>query len=163
MRCVIGFTIYEDIILPWSLFLRLLSLQASLVFDLLSISETLDVSLAYFDFSSLVHTLESNVDLNHNDDNASRRQLPLYIHYQILLVYSIQSFLYSLVLSTPLVSGRDSHLTFSLENFFLIDSACSVHNSTILDNVYLEIEIHFLMKFSYHLMYCHNSVCCSYM
>src|SRR6218665_1117017 len=160
MRCVIGFTIYEDIILPWSLFLRLLSLHASLVFGLLSISETLDVSLAYFDFSSLAHNLESDVDLNHNDDNASRRQWPLYIHYYILLV-NARSFFFSLVLSTPLVSGPVSHFTFSLENFFLIDSACSVHNSTILDTVYLEIEIHFLINSSYYLMHCHNSVCCS--
>src|SRR6218665_364415 len=46
-----------------------------------------------------------------------------------------------------------SHLTFSLENFFLIDSSCSVHNSTLLDNVYLEIGIHFPMNFSCHLTF----------
>src|SRR6218665_1253112 len=112
------------LLLPWSLFIRSLSLYASLAFGLLSISETLDVSLSFSDFSSPVHNLGLNADLNHNDDNASRRQLPSYIHYQILLVYSCQSLLYSLVLSTRLVSGPDSHLTFSLENFFLIDSRC---------------------------------------
>src|SRR6218665_1620695 len=119
----------------------------------------MDVSLAYFDFPLLVHNLELNADLNYNDDNASRRYLAVYIHYQILLAYSVQSFLYSLVLSTPVVSGSVSHMTFSLENFFVIGSACC--NSTILDIAYLEIGIHFPMNSSCNLLYCHNFVCCS--
>src|SRR6218665_1197529 len=127
--------------------------------SLLSLSESQHVFLAYFDFSWLVHNLELNADLNYNDDNASRRQLSLDIHYQIIFVYSIQAFLYSLGLSTPLVSGRVSHLTISLENFLVIGSACC--NPTILDNFYLEIGIHFLMNSSCHLLYCHNSVCYS--
>src|SRR6218665_3050040 len=129
--------------------------------SLLSLSESQHVFLAYFDLSSLVRNLELNAALNHNDDNASCHHLPLNIHYQILSVYSIQLFFYSLVFSTLLVSGPDTHLTFCLENFFLIDSASSVHNSMLLDTVYLEIGIHFLMNSFYHLMHCHNSVCCS--
>src|SRR6218665_204980 len=126
---------------------------------LLSLSESLYVFLAYFDLSLLVHNLERNSYLNCNYDNASRRHLSLYIHYQIFLSYSIQSFLYSLVLSTPLVSGPDSHFTFSLGNFHVIGSTCC--NSTILDIAYLEIGIHFLMNSSCNLLYCHNFVCCS--
>src|SRR6218665_390197 len=60
----------------------------------------------------------------------------------------------------PLVSGFVSHMTFSLENFLVIGSACC--NSTILDIAYLKIGIHFPMNSSCNLLYCHNSVCCSY-
>src|SRR6218665_1796931 len=81
------------------------------------------VSLAYFDFPLPCHNLELNADLNHNDGNASRHHLSYNIHYQILLAYSIQSLMYSLMFSTPLVSGLVSHMTFSLENFLVIGSA----------------------------------------
>src|SRR6218665_1811868 len=128
----------------------------SLVFCLCSASDTLNVSLAYFDFPLPCHNLELNADLNHNDDNASRHHLSLNIHYQILLAYSL---MYSLMFSTPLVSGPVSHMTFSLENFLVIGSACC--NSTIHDIAYLEIGIHFPMNSSCNLLYCHNSVCCS--
>src|SRR6218665_1845313 len=128
----------------------------SLVFCLRSAFDTLNVSLAYSDFPLPSHNLELNADLNHNDDNASHHHLSLNIHYQILLAYSIRSLMYSLMFSTPLVSGLVSHMTFSLENFFVIDFACC--NSTILNNAYLEIGIHFPMNSSCH---CHNSVCCS--
>src|SRR6218665_2091541 len=129
--------------------------------SLLSLSENPHVFLAYLDFSSLFHNLELSADLNYNDDNASHHHLPLNIHYQTLVAYSLQSLFYSVVFSTPLVSVPDSHLTVSLENFFLIDSTYSVHNSTILDISYLKIGIHFLMNSSCHLLYCHNSACCS--
>src|SRR6218665_1649779 len=109
----------------------------SLVFCLRSASDTLNVSLAYFDFPLPSHNLELNADLNHNDGNASRHHLSESIHYQILLAYSIRSSTYSLMFSTPLVSGLVSHMTFSLENSLVIGSACC--NSTILDTVYLEI------------------------
>src|SRR6218665_242259 len=105
--------------------------------SLFSLSENQHVFIAYFDFPLPYQNLELNADLNYNDDNASRHHLSLNIHYQILLVYSIQCLFDSFVFSTQLVSGPDSHMTFSLENFFLIDSACC--NSTILDTVYLEI------------------------
>src|SRR6218665_1562767 len=127
--------------------------------SLFSLTESQSVFLAYLDFPLPSHTLELNADLNHNDDNASHHYLSLNIHYQILLAYSIRSLMYSLMFSTPLVSGLVSHMTFSLENFLLIDSAS--YNPTILDTVYLEIGIHFPMNSSYHLMYCHNFVCCS--
>src|SRR6218665_3382137 len=125
--------------------------------SLFSLTESQPVFLAHFDFPLPSHTLELNADLNHNDVNASHHHLSLNIHYQILLAYSIQSLMYSLMFSTPLVSGPDSHMTFSLENFFLIDSAG--YNPTILDTVYL--EIHFPINSSCNLLYCHNSVCCS--
>src|SRR6218665_3911094 len=105
--------------------------------SLFSLSESQHVFLAYFDFPLPSHNLVLNADLNYNYDNASLHHLSLNIHYQILLVYSIQCIFYSLVFSTQLVSGPDSHMTFPMENFFLIDSACC--NSTIFDNVYLEI------------------------
>src|SRR6218665_3324034 len=122
----------------------------------------LNVALAYFDFPLPYNNIELNADLNYNYDNASRRHLLLNIHYQILLAYSIQSLMYSLVFSTPLVSGPVSHMTFSLENFlvpFLCSACC---NSTMLDIAYLKIGIHFPMNSSCNLLYCHNSVCCSY-
>src|SRR6218665_2961095 len=127
--------------------------------SLLSLSENPHVFLAYFDFPLPYHNLELNADLNYNYDNASHHHLPLNIHYQILLAYSIQSLMYSLVFSTPLVSGPISHMTFSLENFLVIDSACC--NSTILDIAYLEIGILFPMNSSCNLLYCHNFVCYS--
>src|SRR6218665_2869015 len=71
---------------------------------------SLNVSLAYYDFPLPYHNLELNADLNYNYDNASRHHLSLNIHYQILLAYSIQSLMYSLVFSTPLVSGLVSHM-----------------------------------------------------
>src|SRR6218665_2951521 len=79
-------------------------------------------------------------------------------NYQILLAYSIQSLMYSLMFSTPLLSGLVSHMTFSLDNFLMIGSACC--NSTVLDIAYLEIGIHFPMNSSCNLLYCHNFVCC---
>src|SRR6218665_2348183 len=124
-------------LLSWSLFLRSHRLWASLVFCFCSASDTLNVSLAYFDFPLPYHNPELSADLNYNYDNAFRHHLSLNIHYQILLAYSIQSLMYSLMFSTPLVSGLVSHMTFSLENFLVIGSACC--NSTILDTVYLEI------------------------
>src|SRR6218665_2716707 len=127
--------------------------------SLFSLSESQHVFLAYFDFPLPYHNLELNADLNYKDDNASRHHLSLNIYYQILLVYSIQRLFHSLVFSTQLVSGLVSHMTFSLENFLVIGSACC--KSTILDIAYLEIGIHFLMNSSCNLLYCHNSVCCS--
>src|SRR6218665_250807 len=131
----------------------------SLVFCLCTATDTLNVSLAYFYFPLPCHNLKLNADLNHNDGNASCHHLSLNIHYQFLLAYSIQSLMYSLMFSTPLVSGLVSHMTFSLENFLVSGSACC--NSTILDIAYLEIGIHFPMNSSCNLLYCHNSVCCS--
>src|SRR6218665_60306 len=130
----------------------------SLVFCLCSASDTLNVSLAYFDFPLPCHNLELNADLNRNDDNASRSHLSLNIHYQILLAYSIQSLMYSLMFSTPLVSGPVSHMTFSLENFLVIGSGCC--NSTILDIAYLEIGIHFPMNSSCNFLYSLCNYCC---
>src|SRR6218665_1934156 len=127
--------------------------------SLFSLSQSQHVFLSYFDFPLPYHNLELNADLNHSDDNASSHHLSLNIHYQILLAYSIQSLMYSLVFSTPLVSGPVSHMTFSLENFLEIGSACC--NSTILDIAYLEIGIHFQMNSSCNLLYCHNFVCCN--
>src|SRR6218665_571923 len=105
--------------------------------SLFSLTESQPVFLAYLDFPLPSHILELNADLNHNDDNASHHHLSLNIHYQILLAYSNRSLMYSLMFSTPLVSGLVSHMTFSLENFLVIDSAG--YNPTILDTVYLEI------------------------
>src|SRR6218665_827456 len=105
--------------------------------SLFSLTESQHVFLAYPDFPLPSHNLELNADLNYNDDNTSLNHFSFNIHYQILLVYSIQFLFDSLVFSTQLVSGPDSHMTFSLENFFLIDSAS--YNPTILDTVYLEI------------------------
>src|SRR6218665_391825 len=127
--------------------------------SLFLLTESQPVFLAHFDFPLPCHNLELNAHLNHNDDNASHHHLSLNIHYQILLAYSIQSLMYSLMFSTQLVSGPVSHITFSLENFLVIGSACC--NSTILDIAYLEIGIHFPMNSSCNLLYCHNFVCCS--
>src|SRR6218665_2889548 len=84
--------------------------------SLFSLSESQHVFPAYFDFPLPYHNIELNADLNYNDDIASRHHLSLNIHYQILLVYSIQCPFDSLGFSTQLVSGPDSHMTFSLEN-----------------------------------------------
>src|SRR6218665_319813 len=59
----------------WSLFLRSHRLSTSLVFCLCSASDTLNVSLAYFDFPLPSHNLELDADLNHNDGNASHHHL----------------------------------------------------------------------------------------